>query len=72
MGSTDHGGEWDRDANGVKYWQDTVDNGSGDVWAWDAMLDNWDSFAALRASTPAGSSSRALSGACPASTNPRP
>lgn len=52
MGSTDHGGEWDRDANGVKYWQDTVGNGSGDVWAWDAMLDNWDSFDALRDSHP--------------------
>ena len=32
--------------------QDTVGNGSGDVWAWDAMLDNWDSFNALRASHP--------------------
>ncbi len=49
LGSTDHGGEWDRDANGVKYWADTVGNGSGDIWAWDGMLDNWDSFNALRA-----------------------
>jgi hypothetical protein len=49
LGSTDHGGEWDRDANGVKYLADTVGNGSGDIWAWDGMLDNWDSFNALRA-----------------------
>ena len=49
LGSTDHGGEWDRDANGVKYMADTVGNGSGDIWAWDGMLDNWDSFNALRA-----------------------
>ena len=50
LGSTDHGGEWDRDANGVKYWYPAIiNNGTGDVWAWDGMLDNWDTFNALRA-----------------------
>jgi hypothetical protein len=52
MGSTDHGGEWDRDANGVKYTANTVGNRSGDIWAWDGMLDNWDSFNALRGQHP--------------------
>jgi hypothetical protein len=53
LGSTDHGGEWDRDANGVKYnYPDIIGNGTGDVWAWDGMLDNWDTFNALRATYP--------------------
>ncbi|RPI28294.1 MAG: hypothetical protein EHM52_05200, partial [Actinomycetota bacterium] len=52
IASTDHGYEMDANVLGEKYTADTVGNGSGDIWFWDASLDNWKYFDAQRAEWP--------------------